>query len=211
MSLEEHRREYRFARLTREVLHDDPIIQFRRWIDEAVDAEITDPTAMILATVSSEGKPWQRTVLLKGFSDEGFVFYTNYGSRKSEHIAGNAHVSLLFPWLALDRQVMIGGRAEKLSTAQSLSYFVKRPRESQLAVWASRQSQRLSSRQMLEMQFAKMKDKFARGDVPLPDFWGCYRVVPEEIQFWQGGEHRLHDRFQYLSGESGWEISRLAP
>ena len=139
------------------------------------------------------------------------MFYTNYGSRKALDIAGNAQVSLLFPWLSLDRQVTIGGRAEKLSVSQSLGYFVKRPRDSQLAVWTSRQSQQLSSRQMLESQFAKMKEKFAKGDIPLPDFWGGYRIVPEEIQFWQGGENRLHDRFQYLRGEQGWQISRLAP
>ena len=211
MSLEDHRREYQYGKLSRSLLNDDPFKQFQLWMDQAVASDVLDPTAMILATVAPDGKPWQRTVLLKGFSEQGFVFYTNYGSRKALDIAGNAQVSLFFPWLSLDRQVTIGGRAEKLSVSQSLGYFVKRPRDSQLAVWTSRQSQQLSSRQMLESQFAKMKEKFAKGDIPLPDFWGGYRIVPEEIQFWQGGENRLHDRFQYLRGEQGWQISRLAP
>ncbi len=211
MSLEDNRREYKYGKLTREGLADDPFDQFKLWMEQAVETGIIDPTAMSLATVSAAGKPWQRMVLLKGISHEGFVFYTNHGSRKAHDIAQNQHVSLLFPWLQLDRQVIVGGRAEKLSAAQSLSYFIKRPRDSQLAAWASHQSRRLNSRQMLEMQFQKMREKFAKGDIPLPDFWGGYRVVPTEIEFWQGGENRLHDRFQYLLTDSGWQISRLAP
>lgn len=211
MSLEEKRREYQYGKLTRESLNDNPLVQFKLWMGQAVESEIQDPTAMSLATVSGEGKPWQRMVLLKGFSERGFVFYTNFGSRKAHEIAQNSQVSLHFPWLQLDRQVIIAGRAEKLGTKESLSYFLKRPRESQLAAWASKQSHRLSSRQMLEAQFARMKEKFSQGEIPLPDFWGGYRVVPEEIQFWQGGENRLHDRFQYLLINGGWEVSRLAP
>ena len=211
MSLEQHRREYKYGKLSRESLNDDPFAQFRLWMSQAIEAEIQDPTAMCVATVGADGRPWQRVVLLKGFDEQGFVFYTNFGSRKAEEIAGNDQVSLHFPWLEMDRQVIIGGRAEKLSKARSLGYFLKRPKESQLAAWASQQSRKLSSRQVLETQFANMKQKFANGDIPLPDFWGGYCVVPEEIQFWQGGENRLHDRFQYLLGEQGWEISRLAP
>ncbi len=211
MSLEESRREYKYGKLTREGLKEDPFAQFRLWLEQAVETEVQDPTAMSLASVSADGKPWQRMVLLKGVTEKGFIFYTNLASRKAQEIEHNKNVSLLFPWLQLDRQVIVGGRAEKLSVKQSLSYFIKRPRESQLAAWASHQSRQLSSRQVLEMQFLKMKEKFAKGDIPLPDFWGGYLVVPSEFEFWQGGENRLHDRFQYLRDGSGWAISRLSP
>lgn len=211
MSLEEQRREYKYGELGRNTLHESPFDQFKLWMEQAVESGIQDPTAMSLATVAASGKPWQRMVLLKGFDQQGFVFYTNFGSRKAAEIAQNAQVSLHFPWLQLDRQVIVGGRAEKLSAGQSLGYFLKRPRESQLAAWASRQSNRLSSRQMLETQLAAIREKFSHGDIPLPDFWGGFRVVPDEMQFWQGGENRLHDRFQYLLNGESWEISRLAP
>jgi len=212
MSLEDERREYRFGRLTRDSLKDSPFEQFSLWLEQALNAEIVDPTAMCVATVDSAGKPWQRIVLLKDFSARGFVFYTNLGSRKARDIAGNPNVSLHFPWLPLERQVIAGGVAHRLTTAEVLKYFISRPRDSQLAAWASRQSSRLNSRQALEAQFMQMNEKFHQGNVPLPDFWGGYRVVPSEFEFWQGGENRLHDRFQYLLGEDGnWSISRLAP
>jgi pyridoxamine 5'-phosphate oxidase len=211
MSLEDTRREYQYGRLTRESLKDSPIDQFRFWMEQAIGSSLSDPTAMCLATVNSEGKPWQRTVLLKGFDEQGFMFYTNLGSRKASDIAGNTQVSLIFPWMQLDRQVIVGGRAEKLSKIDVLKYFLKRPRGSQLAAWASKQSSRLTSRQALEAQFMQIKQKYAAGEVPLPDFWGGYRVAPTEIEFWQGGESRLHDRFQYLLQDEGWVISRLAP
>jgi len=212
MSLEEQRREYRFGRLTRDSLNDSPFEQFKLWMDQALKAGIVDPTAMSVATVDSEGKPWQRIVLLKGFDERGFVFYTNLGSRKVAEMAKNPNVSLHFPWLAMDRQVIVGGVAERISAAEVLKYFISRPRESQLAAWASKQSSRISSRQALEAQFMQMREKFRQGAVPLPDFWGGFRVAPREFEFWQGGEYRLHDRFQYLLGEDGnWTISRLAP
>lgn len=211
MSLEDTRREYQYGRLTRESLKDSPVDQFRFWMEQAIGSSLSDPTAMCLATVNSEGKPWQRTVLLKGFDEQGFMFYTNLGSRKASDIAGNAQVSLIFPWMQLDRQVIVGGRAEKLSKIDVLKYFLKRPRGSQLAAWASKQSSRLTSRQALEAQFMQIKQKYAAGEVPLPDFWGGYRVAPTEIEFWQGGESRLHDRFQYLLQDESWVISRLAP
>jgi len=211
MSLEDTRREYQYGRLTRESLKDSPIDQFRFWMEQAIGSSLSDPTAMCLATVNTEGKPWQRTVLLKDFDERGFMFYTNLGSRKARDIAGNAQVSLIFPWMQLDRQVIVGGRAEKLSKIDVLKYFLKRPRGSQLAAWASKQSSRLTSRQALEAQFMQIKQKYAAGEVPLPDFWGGYRVVPTEIEFWQGGESRLHDRFQYLLQGENWVISRLAP
>lgn len=211
MSLEENRREYDYGKLSRESLLDNPFDQFTLWMNQAIEARVQDPTAMSVATVSSEGKPWQRMVLLKGFDKKGFVFYTNLSSRKAKEIEANAQVSLHFPWLQLDRQVIIGGRAERLSAVEVVKYFLSRPKESQLAAWASKQSSRINSRQALETQFAQIKEKFSKGDVPLPDFWGGYRVVPEEMEFWQGGESRLHDRFSYSRDGDDWNIDRLSP
>ncbi|ETN92972.1 Pyridoxine/pyridoxamine 5'-phosphate oxidase [Gammaproteobacteria bacterium MOLA455] len=214
MSLQDNRREYDYGKLTRESLSASPFEQFKLWMEQAIEAGIQDPTAMSVATVSAEGKPWQRMVLLKDFDQRGFVFYTNLGSRKAKEIAVNAQVSLHFPWLQLDRQVIVGGRAERLSTVDVLKYFLSRPKGSQLAAWASKQSSRINSRQVLETQFAQIKEKFAEGEIPLPDFWGGFRVVPEEIEFWQGGEMRLHDRFSYSRSEddsSSWDIARLSP
>jgi pyridoxamine 5'-phosphate oxidase len=214
MSLQDNRREYDYGKLTRESLSASPFDQFTLWMEQAIEAGIQDPTAMSVATVSAEGKPWQRMVLLKDFDQRGFVFYTNLGSRKAQEIEANAQVSLHFPWLQLDRQVIVGGRAERLSTVDVMKYFLSRPKGSQLAAWASKQSSRINSRQALETQFAQIKEKFAEGEVPLPDFWGGFRVVPEEIEFWQGGEMRLHDRFSYSRSEddtSSWDISRLSP
>jgi len=211
MSLEDNRREYDYGKLSRESLADDAFAQFTLWMNQAIEAQIQDPTAMSVATVSPEGKPWQRMVLLKGFDEQGFVFYTNLGSRKAKEIEANAQVSLHFPWLQLDRQVIVGGRAERLSAVEVMKYFISRPKESQLAAWASKQSSRISTRQVLETQFAQIKEKFAKGDIPLPDFWGGFRVVPEEIEFWQGGESRLHDRFSYNRDGDDWQIDRLSP
>ena len=214
MSLQDNRREYDYGKLTRESLSASPFDQFTLWMEQAIEAGIQDPTAMSVATVSAEGKPWQRMVLLKDFDQRGFVFYTNLGSRKAQEIAANGQVSLHFPWLQLDRQVIVGGRAERLSTVDVMKYFLSRPKGSQLAAWASKQSSRINSRQALETQFAQVKDKFSKGEIPLPDFWGGYRVVPEEIEFWQGGEQRLHDRFSYQLDDDkhvGWDISRLSP
>jgi len=211
MSLEDTRREYQYGRLNRESLKDCPFDQFALWMEQAAQSDLSDPTAMCLATVDANGKPWQRTVLLKGFDRQGFLFYTNLGSRKAKEMAGNPNVCLIFPWMRMDRQVIIGGQVEKLTKTEVLKYFLKRPRGSQLAAWASKQSSRINSRQALETQFLQMKDKFAAGEVPVPDFWGGFRVVPREFEFWQGGENRLHDRFQYLLENGDWNISRLAP
>ena len=211
MSLEENRREYDYGKLSRESLLDNPFDQFTLWMNQAIEAKVQDPTAMSVATVNSESKPWQRMVLLKGFNEQGFVFYTNLGSRKAKEIENNAQVSLHFPWLQLDRQVIVGGRAERLSTGEVIKYFLSRPRDSQLAAWASKQSSHIHSRQALETQFAQIKQKFAKGEIPLPDFWGGYRVVPEEIEFWQGGESRLHDRFCFKRDDDEWNIARLSP
>lgn len=211
MSLQDNRREYDYGKLTRESLSASPFNQFKLWMEQAIEAGIQDPTAMSVATVSAEGKPWQRMVLLKDFDQRGFVFYTNLGSRKAKEIGANAQVSLHFPWLQLDRQVIVGGRAERLSTVDVMKYFLSRPKGSQLAAWASKQSSRINSRQALEAQFAQIKEKFAEGEIPLPDFWGGFRVVPEEIEFWQGGEQRLHDRFCYKRENDQWDIARLSP
>lgn len=212
MDISHFRREYLQGGLHRSDLEDDPIRQFATWFDQARQTTIADPTAMVLATVDQKGSPSQRTVLLKYFDEDGFVFFTNYGSRKAEEISHNDKVSLLFVWLELDRQVMINGIAEKISAKDSARYFVSRPRNSQVAAWVSSQSHRLSSRQALMQKFAEMKKKFGEGKIPLPSFWGGYRVIPTEIEFWQGRENRLHDRFMYtLSDPDGWAIERLAP
>ena len=174
-------------------------------------AELSDPTAMVLATVSSDGRPSQRTVLLKYYDSSGFVFFTNFESRKALEIAGNPQVSLLFVWLQLERQVIIGGRAARISMAESAKYFMSRPKDSQMAAWVSSQSHPLSSKKVLLQKFYEMKSKIGEGKVPLPSFWGGYRVVPEEIEFWQGGENRLHDRFLYRRQGDAWNIARLAP
>ncbi|NCF17963.1 MAG: pyridoxamine 5'-phosphate oxidase [Haliea sp.] len=212
MHYDEFRREYTAGGLTRDMLDPDPLRQFEHWLEQAVRAGLEDPTAMVLATVEDSGAPWQRIVLLKGLSQGGFVFYTNYDSPKAADIASRNQVSLLFPWNELDRQVIIGGRAEKMSVAESASYFATRPRESQIAAWASRQSRPISKRALLIEEFKAMKRKFGKGEIPLPDFWGGYRVHPQRIEFWQGGEHRLHDRFEYRLQDGGdWSIEQLQP
>ena len=189
----------------------DPLAQFARWFDDAQKAELLMPNAMSLATVSASGKPSSRIVLLKGV-DSGFVFYTDYHSRKGREIAANHHASLLFAWLPLERQVAISGRAEKISLAESLAYFASRPTESKIGAWVSRQSGVISSRKILEMKFEEMRRKFSQGKIPLPDFWGGYRVVPQTVEFWQGRSSRLHDRFLYTQEADGtWRIERLSP
>lgn len=212
MALDQIRREYLQGGLRRDDLPLDPLALFETWQGQAIACGLPDPTAMVVATVAPDGQPSQRLVLLKQLDERGFVFYTNYGSRKAREIAGNAQVSLLFPWHGMERQVRVCGRAEKVSTAESLKYFLTRPRDSQLAAWASEQSSPLTSRDFLMHQLMHMKEKFAHGEVPLPDFWGGIRVTPHEIEFWQGGAARLHDRFQYRrESGSAWQIQRLAP
>lgn len=211
MGIEDKRREYDYGKLTRDSLSQDPFTQFKLWMDQAIEADIQDPTAMSVATVGAGGKPWTRMVLLKGFDYRGYVFYTNLGSRKALEIEANDQVCLHFPWLQMDRQVIISGRAQLLAKDEVQNYFSARPQGSQLAAWASQQSRPISSRKVLEQQFADIQQKFADAEVPLPDFWGGYRVVPNQIEFWQGGENRLHDRFVYSLKGSDWEIARLAP
>ena len=167
---------------------------------------------MSLATVGADGCPLVRTVLLKGLDARGFVFFTNLESRKARQIGENSHVSMLFPWLPLERQVIVTGTAARLSMGESLKYFLTRPRDSKLGAWASQQSRVISTRKVLEMEWAHLKAKFAAGEVPMPSFWGGFRVQPETVEFWQGGANRLHDRFQYSrQGDGTWRIERLAP
>jgi pyridoxamine 5'-phosphate oxidase len=195
-----------------EALESDPIVQFEKWFREAWDENYPMPHAMSLATASAEGLPTVRTVLLKGYDPHGFVFFTNYGSRKAKQISNNPQAALLFPWVRLGRQVTVAGRVEKISKSESVQYFLSRPRGSQLSAWASAQSTVISSRAILESAFATVKRRFAEGEVPLPDFWGGYRVDPDSIEFWQNRKDRLHDRFLYNRGENGaWRIDRLTP
>ncbi|WP_136796344.1 MULTISPECIES: pyridoxamine 5'-phosphate oxidase [Desulfosediminicola] len=214
MDLSQFRREYLKGGLSRSDLERDPQKQFSLWFEQARKTSVADPTAMILATVGPNGQPSQRTVLLKYYDDQGYVFFTNFESRKAREIAQNQKVSLLFVWLELERQVQINGIAERISTAESAKYFMTRPKESQIAAWVSSQSHKLSSRQILLQKFQEMKHKIGEGKVPLPSFWGGYRVKPEEIEFWQGRKSRLHDRFLYThssESESGWKLERLQP
>ncbi len=212
MDLEALRKQYMAQGLSRDVLAEDPIEQFQQWFGEATRSGLPEPNALSLATVDEQGQPWLRTVLLKLYDHRGFVFFTNYGSRKAQQIRTNPQVALLFPWVALARQVKILGRAEPIPTRESLAYFATRPRGSQIGAWASPQSQVIRSRALLEAKVAEMKRRFAQGEVPLPSFWGGYRVVPHRLEFWQGRENRLHDRFVYLrENGQGWRIERLAP
>lgn len=212
MKIDHVRREYIRELLREEDLDPDPLRLFSRWLQESVEAGLKDPTAMTLATVSADGQPSQRIVLLKGVDERGFVFYTNYESRKGEDIAANPKVSLHFPWHGLERQVRVAGVAEKVSREESLEYFRSRPRDSQAAAVVSAQSRPVESREMLVKAFEELKQKYDDQEIPLPEFWGGYRVIPSEIEFWQGAEKRLHDRFVYRRQPDGsWHVERLAP
>ncbi len=212
MKIADIRRSYTMDKLDLDKLNADPFLQFEAWLKDAVAAELPDPTAMCVATVDASGQPSQRLVLLKDVSSKGFVFYTNLGSRKASELEQNPKVSLHFPWHPLERQVIVYGTAERVPASQVMSYFLSRPKESQLAAWASEQSRPVSTRQVLMQKFAEIKHKFEQGDVPVPSFWGGFLVKPHQIEFWQGGEHRLHDRFMYrLQADHSWAIERLCP
>lgn len=205
------RKEYTQAELDEKSIHTNPFLQFEQWFQEALKSQINEPNAMSVATVDQHGQPFQRTVLLKTFNEEGFVFYTNYTSRKAHQLEVNPKISLLFPWYDLERQVAITGSVVKVSSKESLTYFLTRPRGSQLGAWVSNQSEVITSRSILEMKLAEMKNKFKEGKIPLPDHWGGYRVVPDSIEFWQGRPNRLHDRILFTKTTENWKISRLAP
>ncbi|MDJ0833661.1 MAG: pyridoxamine 5'-phosphate oxidase [Gammaproteobacteria bacterium] len=206
------RREYDWGDLNREDLDPDPIRQFDLWFAQARDSALLDPTAMSLATSDLQGHVTNRTVLLKIYDQQGFVFFTNYESTKAKQMDENPNVALLFSWLHQERQIEITGSASRISSKESLKYFLTRPRGSQLGAWVSPQSQVISSREMLQTKLDEIKQRFASGDISLPEFWGGYRVRPQTVEFWQGRPNRLHDRFEYRrQADDSWEINRLAP
>ncbi|GIX22025.1 MAG: pyridoxine/pyridoxamine 5'-phosphate oxidase [Gammaproteobacteria bacterium] len=212
MKLEDLRREYTGHGLSRRDLDPDPLQQLRAWLAQAIDAGLVDPTAMVLASVGPDGRPSQRVVLLKDADARGLTFYTNLESRKARELLAHPRASALFPWLGLCRQVSVEGRIEAVPEAEADRYFASRPRDSQLAAWASPQSRPLASRRALDAAFAEQAARFAGRPVPRPPFWGGLRLVPERYEFWQGRENRLHDRFVYEKDGAGrWRIQRLAP
>lgn len=206
------RYEHAASGLHRRDLDPDPIKQFSIWFTAAIEAQIRDVNAMSLATASPEGKPTVRIVLLKGFDQDGFVFFTNYESEKGRQLTANPEAALAFYWIELDRQVRINGRVERTSRQESESYFHSRPIGSQLGAWASRQSETIDARRVLDARMAEVTERFEGKAVPLPPHWGGYRLKPERIEFWQGRSNRLHDRFRYSRGNNGnWSIDRLSP
>ena len=190
----------------------DPFVQFRRWLDQALAAQLPEPLAMTLATVTAEGKPAARVVLLRGFDPRGFVFYTNYDSRKGQELAANPWAALVLFWVELHRQIRIEGRVEQVTPEESDAYFRTRPWGSCLGAWASRQSQVIANREVLEQRMQELMAEYQNRVVPRPPYWGGYRVIPTAIEFWQGRPNRLHDRLCYLRREDGgWRIQRLSP
>jgi pyridoxamine 5'-phosphate oxidase len=205
------RSEYTREGLAEADVDADPVVQFGRWFEQANSAGLLEPTAMTLATSAPDGRPSARMVLLRGFDQRGFVFYTNYESRKAAELAGNPRAALVFWWGELERQVRIEGRVERTTREESEAYFHSRPPGSQLSAAASPQSQVIDGRAVLERRVAAMATSQRDGQVPLPDFWGGYRLAPEVIEFWQGRPNRLHDRLRYRRTADGWRMDRLAP
>ncbi|MEV4558658.1 pyridoxamine 5'-phosphate oxidase [Kitasatospora sp. NPDC049285] len=206
------RKHYQHEGLLEAQLADDPFSQFTRWFHEVDEAGVVEPNAMVLSTADADGIPSSRTVLLKGFDRRGFVFYTNYGSRKGADLAANPNASLLFPWIALARQVVVSGRVEKVGRDETAAYFRTRPHGSQLGAWASEQSSPVADREVLERRYADLAARYPEGEgVPVPPFWGGYRVIPHTVEFWQGRENRLHDRLRFLAEADGWRVERLCP
>ena len=211
MDLKALRREYLRDGLDRANLADDPFEQFERWMAQFLELDLPDPAAMTIATVAPDGQPSQRIVLLKHFDHSGFVFYSNYDSRKAQELVSNSKISLHFPWHVIERQVKICGVAEKISVEESWEYFSSRPKGSQIAAAVSPQSRVIDSRAELMREYERIEQQYQDDNLPLPDNWGGYRVVPNEFEFWQGGAHRLHDRFRYSRQGGGWVVCRLAP
>ncbi|HEX8266656.1 MAG TPA: pyridoxamine 5'-phosphate oxidase [Pyrinomonadaceae bacterium] len=212
-NIQQLRREYVQASLDERDVAENPFEQFQKWFEEALNSSVLEPNAMTLATSDAAGNPSARIVLLKGLADDGFVFFTNYRSRKAEELAQNSRACLLFFWKELERQVRIEGAASKISEAASTEYFQSRPKASQIGAWVSPQSQTIESRELLEQKYQEVAEKYKDSDVlPRPAHWGGYAVKPEKIEFWQGRPSRLHDRILYsLTDSKIWKIERLAP
>jgi pyridoxamine 5'-phosphate oxidase len=211
MELADLRRDYSLRELSKSSVDPNPIEQFSVWMTEALDSAVLEPTAMTASTVDADEKPSARVVLLKGFDNEGFVFFTNYESRKGSNLAANPNISLHFFWPDLERQIIVNGTAEKVARDRSEAYFASRPLGSQIGAWASKQSSVLENREELEQRVAEVRDRFAGGEIPCPPFWGGYRVTPTRVEFWQGRKSRLHDRIVYEYNDGSWTISRLSP
>lgn len=211
MSLAELRKEYSLAGLAEKDLARDPFRQFEKWFQEAEAAKIAEPNAMTLCTATREGRPSARTVLLKGLDGRGFVFFSNYESRKGRELHENPHATLVFPWVALERQVIVEGKVTKVPREESEAYFHSRPRASQLGAWVSQQSSIISGRSVLEQSLKALEQKYAGAEVPLPPHWGGWRLAPETVEFWQGRRRRLHDRLRFRRDKDGWSVERLAP
>lgn len=211
ITLANFRRDYSLRELSESSVDTNPFAQFSAWMGDAIKSEIIDATAMTLATVDKDCKPSSRVVLLKDFGENGFVFFTNYESKKAVDLADNPNAALHFFWAELERQVIIGGTVEKTSRDESEAYFKTRPFESRIGAWASKQSSVIESRRALEERVAELTEQYKDGSVPLPPFWGGYRLTPSSFEFWQGRASRLHDRICYRLREKEWEIFRLSP
>ncbi|MFD7160084.1 pyridoxamine 5'-phosphate oxidase [Kribbella sp. NPDC059898] len=212
MDLAEMRETYGLGELLESQVDADPVVQFQTWLEQARQAGLAEPNAMVLATADANGRPSARTVLLKRLDERGFVFYTNQQSRKAEDLAANPHCALVFPWHAMERQVRVEGTVTKLPTDEVDEYFASRPRGSQLGAWASQQSQPVDSREELDLQYASYERQWPEGtEISTPYFWGGYLVAPESFEFWQGRTGRLHDRLAYRRTNSSWVLSRLQP
>ena len=211
LDVDKMRTEYKGGFLDVSNVDPSPFLQFKIWFDEALNSDIYDPNAMVISTVSSDGIPSSRTVLIKAYDEKGFVFFTNYKSKKALELENNPNAVILFPWFLISRQLIIQGKAEKISKMESLKYFLSRPFGSKLGAWVSNQSEVISSRKILEMKMQEIKAKFKNGDVPIPNNWGGIRVVPRTFEFWQGQPNRLHDRICYTLYNGSWKIERLAP
>ena len=212
MTFADLRKEYSLAGITEKQLARDPFRQFEKWFQEAEAAKLPEPNAMVLATATRDGRPSARTVLLKGLDGRGFVFYSNYESRKGRELDGNPRATLAFPWFPMERQVIVEGVVAKVAREECEAYFHSRPRQSQLGAWVSQQSSLIPGRDVLEESLKALEKKYAGGQVPLPPHWGGWRLAPESVEFWQGRRNRLHDRLRYRREKDGaWVVERLAP